>query len=156
MTQSPTLYEFAGGRDAIDRLADAHYRRCLADPVLSQVFGSVGSSTHAAHLADWFTEVLGGPKAYTEHHGGHEGLLRHHAGRDIAEHQRARFVEVFFEASDEVGLPADARFRARLREYLEWGTAIAVDVSREDPAEIASDDPVPVWDWGPEGPPEAR
>jgi truncated hemoglobin YjbI len=31
---SQTLYEFAGGRDAIVRLARAHYRRCLDDPVL--------------------------------------------------------------------------------------------------------------------------
>jgi hemoglobin len=154
MTQ--TLYEFAGGRDAMRRLAEAHYARCLTDPVLSEVFGTDGSPTHAAHLADWFTEVLGGPRRYTERHGGHEALLRHHAGRRIAEHQRARFVEVFFEASDAVGLPDDPRFRERLREYLEWGTAIAVDVSHEDPSAIASDDPVPVWDWGPHGPPAAH
>lgn len=154
MTQ--TLYEFAGGRAAMRSLAHAHYSRCLADPILSQVFGTAGSPTHAEHLADWFTEVLGGPKLYTEHHGGHEALLRHHAGRRIQEPQRARFVEVFLECSDEVGLPDDPRFRERLREYLEWGTAIAVDVSHEDPEAISSDDPVPVWDWGPDGAPDGR
>jgi hemoglobin len=100
--------------------------------------------------------VLGGPRRYTEHHGGHEALLRHHAGRRIAEHQRARFVEVFFAACDEAGLPGDPRFRERLRAYLEWGTAIAVEVSRQDPSEVASDEPVPVWDWGPEGAPGVR
>jgi hemoglobin len=147
-----TLYAFAGGHDAIRRLAHAHYRRCLEDPLLSQVFGA-GSPTHADHLADWLAEVLGGPPHYTEQHGGHEGLLRHHAGRRITEPQRARFVEVFLAASDEAGLPADPRFRERVREYLEWGTAIAVDVSRADPEDISSDEPVPVWDWGPQGAP---
>jgi hemoglobin len=150
-----TLYEFAGGQDAVSRLAHAHYRRCLTDPLLSQVFGTEGSPTHADHLADWLTEVLGGPQRYTEQHGGHEGLLRHHAGRRITDPQRARFVEVFFAASDEAGLPEDPRFRERLREYLEWGTAIAVDVSHERPEDIASDDPVPVWDWGPRGAPSS-
>ncbi|HEY4277083.1 MAG TPA: group II truncated hemoglobin [Conexibacter sp.] len=155
MTESPTLYEFAGGREAMLRVADAHYSRCLTDPVLSAVFGTTGSPTHVESLADWLTEVLGGPKLYTERHGGHEALLRHHAGREIAEPQRARFVEAFIEAGDEVGLPDDPRFRRRLRDYLEWGTAIAVDVSRQQLSEVTSDEPVPVWDWGPDGPPRA-
>ncbi|ADB48719.1 group II truncated hemoglobin [Conexibacter woesei] len=147
-----TLYDYAGGRDAIVRLAEIHYGRCLTDPVLSQVFGTQGSATHAGHLADWLTEVFGGPKLYTERHGGHEALLRHHANRSIAEPQRARFVAVFLESCDAAGLPAEPRFRERLREYLEWGTAIALDVSQPG-ADVTSDDPVPVWDWGPAGPP---
>lgn len=152
MTDDPTLYDYAGGREAMVGVAGVHYGRCLTDPVLSQVFGTRGSASHAEHLADWLTEVLGGPKPYTERHGGHEALLRHHAGRAISEPQRPRFVEVFLESSDAAGLPDEPRFRARLREYLEWGTAIAVDVSQPG-ADTSSDDPVPVWEWGPEGPP---
>ena len=35
---------------------------------------------------------------------------------------------------------------ALLRDYLEWGTAIARDVSRPG-ADVSSDEPVPVWTW---------
>ena len=62
-----------------------------------------------------------GPILYTRELGGHGSLLRHHANRSITEAQRQRFVEVFLEAADEVGLPSDERFRRRFREYIEWG-----------------------------------
>jgi len=148
MSTQPTqsLYAYAGGSDAMRRVAGAHYRRCLTDPVLSQVFGTTGHPEHVEHLADWLGEVLGGPKRYTELHGGHAALLAHHAGRSITEPQRARFVEAFLEAADEAGLPDEPRFRAALRDYLEWGTAIARDVSRPG-ADVSSDEPVPVWTW---------
>ena len=148
----PTLYEYAGGAGAMRRLADAHYRRCLTDPLLVEVFGTEGRPDHVEHLADWLTEVLGGPRRYTERHGGHEALLRHHAGLAIDEPHRARFVDAFMAAADDAGLPDHAVFRTRLREYLEWGSAIAVDVSQPG-ADTSSDQPVPVWDWGAAGPP---
>jgi hemoglobin len=150
--EGPTLFEYAGGRQAIGRLADAQYRRCLADPVLAEIFGTEGRPEHVEHLADWLTEVLGGDRLYTERHGGHEALLRHHANLRIDERHRARFVRVFMEAADEVSLPGDERFRRRLLDYLEWGSKIAQDVSRPG-ASIDAGQPVPVWDWGPEGPP---
>jgi hemoglobin len=148
----PTLYEYAGGRAALRKVAEAQYRRCITDPVLSQIFGTEGSPDHVDHLADWLTEVLGGPKVYTERHGGHGALLRHHAGLDIDERHRKRFVDAFLEAADEVELPDNPTFRQRLHEYLEWGSKIAEDVSRPG-ADTSSDQPVPVWDWGPAGPP---
>lgn len=47
---------------------------------------------------------------------------------------------------------ADERFRRRLLDYLQWGSKIAEDVSQPG-ADTTTDQPVPVWDWGPEGPP---
>lgn len=149
----PTLFAYAGGRQAILRLADAHYRRCLTDPVLREVFGTTARPNHTKHLADWLTEVFGGERLYTQLHDGHGTLLAHHANLQIQEHQRARFVEVFLEAADEVGLPSDERFRARLLDYLQWGSQIAREVSQPG-ADITTDQPVPVWDWGPQGPPD--
>lgn len=119
-----------------------------------EIFGVEGRPGHVEHLADWLTEVLGGPKAYTDQHGGHQALLRHHANRGIQERHRVRFVEAFMAAADEVGLPDNPAFRTRFREYLEWGSAIAKEVSQPG-ADTSSDDPVPVWDWGPAGPPKA-
>lgn len=142
----PTLYEYAGGRAALERLADAQYRHCTTDPVLIEIFGTEAHPTHVEHLADWLTEVLGGPRLYTERHGGHEALLRHHVNLGIGEQHRARFVEVFMQAADEVGLPADPEFRQRLVDYLQWGSTIAQEISQPG-ADASSDEPVPVWTW---------
>jgi hemoglobin len=152
VTAEVTLYDFAGGGERLRALADAQYRRCLTDPVLVEIFGTRGSPSHVDHLAAWLTEVFGGPKRYTDEHGGHAALLGHHANLRITERHRERFVAAFIEAADEVGLPDDPRFRQRLAEYLEWGSKIAVAVSQAG-ADTSSDQPVPVWGWGPEGPP---
>lgn len=142
----PTIYGAIGG-ETLRALAEAHYRRCTTDPVLRRVFGTEPRPEHAVHLADWLGEVFGGPETYTERHGGHEALLLHHAGKHITEEQRAAFVRAFIEAADEVGVPGDVHLRARLTSYLEWGTAIAKDVSQVDASEISSTDPVPKWGW---------
>src|SRR5262245_10169228 len=107
MMPEPTIFEHAGGADALHRLADAQYRRCLTDPVLIQVVGTQGRPGHVDHLAAWLGEVFGGPDFYTRDLGGHGALLRHHANRAITEEQRRRFVEAFLEAADEAELPTD-------------------------------------------------
>jgi Truncated hemoglobins len=142
----PTLYEHAGGRPMLRQLAEAQYRRCLTDPILIEIFGTESHPSHVDQLADWLTEVLGGPPLYTEQHGGHGGLLKRHANLAIQDRHRARFVEVFIEAADEVGLPADREFRQRFLDYLEWGSNIAQEVSQPG-ADTSSNDPVPVWTW---------
>jgi hemoglobin len=147
-----TLYEYAGGASALRRLAEAQYRRCVTDPVLVEIFGTEAHPDHVDHLTDWLTEVLGGPKLYTERHGGHAALLGHHAGLGIDERHRKQFVNAFLETADEVALPDNPIFRRRLREYLDWGSKIAEAVSQPG-ADTSSDEPVPVWDWGPDGPP---
>ena len=142
----PTIFEHVGGAPALLRLAEAQYRRCLTDPVLTKVFGTTGRPGHVEHLATWLGEVFGGPAKYTRELGGHGALLRHHANLGITEEQRQRFVEVFMEAADEAGLPSDQRFRDRFREYLEWGTRIAVDISKPG-ADTSTNQPVPRWGW---------
>jgi hemoglobin len=141
-----SIFEYIGGADTLRRLADAQYRRCLTDPILIQVFGTQGRPEHVAHLAVWLGEVFGGPDIYSRELGGHGALLRHHANLAISEEQRQRFVAAFLEAADEVGLPDDERFRRRFREYIEWGSQIAMAVSQPG-ADTSSDQPVPHWDW---------
>ena len=152
---TPTMFAYAGGAEALQALAETHYGRCVTDPLLSEVFGSEAHPDHVARLADWLGEVLGGPDRYTQLHGGHHALLRQHAGRGITEEQRRRFVEIFLESADAVGLPDHPVFRTRLREYLDWGTGIAKDVSQSSEV-LETDEPVPVWGWGAAGPPSAR
>lgn len=142
----PTIFEHLGGAAALRRLADAQYRRCLTDPILSQVFGTHGRPGHVEHLAAWLGEVFGGPDSYTRELGGHGALLRHHANRSITEAQRQQFVEVFLEAADEVGFLNDERFRRCFREYIEGGSRISMAISQPG-VDITTHDPVPRWTW---------
>jgi hemoglobin len=150
-TGTPTLFQAAGGADAMRRLADAHYRHCLTDPVLTQVFGTTARPGHAAHLAAWLGEVYGGPKTYTDELGGFPEMLHHHQGLAITEPQRAAFVHAFRAALDEAGIPDEPALRERLIGYVEWGTYIAVRNSQPgyeaDPTAT-----VPSWGWRDDGP----
>jgi hemoglobin len=141
-----TIAEFAGGPEAFRRLAEIQYRDCLADPLLQEMFGTTPHPDHADHLAAWLTEVFGGEDRYTREFGGHTAMVEHHVGRGITERHRVRFVEVTVAALDEAGLPDDERFRRRFREYLEWGSKIALYY--QDPAKpLPHGEPVPQWGW---------
>ena len=142
----PTIFDHVGGSDALHRLAAAQYRRCLTDPVLVRVFGTEGRPGHVEHLAAWLGEVFGGPNFYTRDLGGHGALLRRHANLAITEEQRQHFVQAFMEAADDAGLPSDARFRRRFREYIEWGSRIALAISKPG-ADTTTHEPVPHWGW---------
>ena len=88
----PTLYEWAGGLEALRRMIDCFYDRVEADESLSGFFPGGVSAQHRAHVAHWWAEVLGGPATYTEHHGGYEAMLSHHLGLAITAPQRHRFA----------------------------------------------------------------
>ncbi|HEX4215151.1 MAG TPA: group II truncated hemoglobin [Candidatus Dormibacteraeota bacterium] len=141
-----TIYEHAGGLPAFQRLAQAQYRRCLEDPILSPIFGTEPRPEHAPRLAAWLAEVFGGPRTYTEEFGGHEGMVGHHLGLAVNEEQRRRFVELMLAAADEAGLPDDERFRRRFQDYVEWGARLAVAFSRPG-AKAPAGGAVPDWDW---------
>jgi hemoglobin len=122
---TPTLYEWAGGAEALDRLTECFYRRVHDDPILSPVFAGM-SPEHPHHVALWLGEVFGGPPVYTAEHGGYPHMLRKHLGLALTEEQRARWVALVTPAADDAGLPADPEFRSALLAYVEWGTRIAL------------------------------
>ena len=59
---TPTLYEWAGGQEALDRLTEAFYTRVRADEVLAPVFAHMPDD-HPHHVALWFAEVFGARRA---------------------------------------------------------------------------------------------
>ena len=61
----PTLYEWAGGNDALEKLTQLFYTKVAADDLLSEVFKNM-SSHHSRHVAHFMAEVFGGEKLYTE------------------------------------------------------------------------------------------
>jgi hemoglobin len=147
---APTLYEWAGGGPALERLTAAFYEKVRHDELLEPVFRGMDAD-HPRHVAVWLAEVFGGPPLYTEEHGGYPHMLAKHRGRSLTEAQRRRWVSLICDAADEVGLPSDPEFRSAFVAYLEWGTRLAVANSQPD-ADPPPTAPVPRWGWG-EAPP---
>ncbi|WP_055612854.1 group II truncated hemoglobin [Streptomyces phaeochromogenes] len=142
----PTLYVWAGGAEAFDRLTEVFYDKVLKDDVLAPVFDGLAPE-HASHVALWLGEVFGGPAGYSETQGGHGHMVAKHLGKGITEVQRRRWVNLLQDAADEAGLPSDAEFRSAFVAYAEWGTRLAVYFSGPD-AVPPAEQPVPKWTWG--------
>ena len=78
----PTLYEWVGGIQVIERLMTRFYERVRQHAVLAPVFARMGSD-HPKHVAAFVAEVLGGPSEYSARHGGHPHMIRRHLDRQI-------------------------------------------------------------------------
>ena len=149
----PSLYEWVGGGEALNRLTARFYERVPEDDVLRPVFEGM-SPEHPRHVADFIGEVLGGPAAYSDHHGGHAHMASRHFGRNITQAQRRRWMELLLETADEVGIPDDPEFRSAFVAYLEWGSRLAVINSQLPPGTVAGEaTPMPKWNWGAPGGP---
>src|SRR5690349_1339830 len=85
----PTLYEWAGGAEAFERLTERFYQLVIADDVVGPLFAHMDPG-HPRHVAMWLGEVFGGPARYTGERGGYSGMLGHHLGKGITEPQRRR------------------------------------------------------------------
>ncbi|MBG0562229.1 globin domain-containing protein [Actinoplanes aureus] len=142
----PTLYEWAGGDAAFERLTASFYDRVKADDVVGPLFAQMDPA-HPRHVAMWLAEVFGGPARYTSERGGYPSMLGHHLNKAITEPQRRRWVNLLLDAADEVGLPDDPEFRAAFLGYIEWGTRLALANSQPG-AEPVRKAPVPHWGWG--------
>jgi hemoglobin len=147
MSETPTIYEWGGGREAFERWLNVFYDLLEGEPELAALFGGRVSEAHRAHVTDWWCEVMGGPAVYTADRGGYEHMLAMHRKLGITPALRLRFVTLLSQAADDAGLPDDPEFRAALMGYAEWGTRLAVHNSRPG-ADVAAHAPVPRWGWG--------
>jgi hemoglobin len=147
----PTLYEWAGGREAIERMLNAFYDRVERDELISPLFPGGVSEMHRRNVTTWWCEVFGGPAAYTSELGGYEHMLAAHRNLGIKNEQRLRFVTLLSQAAEDAELPDDPEFRSALMAYAEWGTRLALANSQPG-VEPAPHAPVPRWGWG-EAPP---
>lgn len=148
---TPTLYDWAGGIEALNRLTDHFYDLVLADPLLEPVFRSM-SPDHPKHVAAFLGEVFGGPKTYSEVYGGHPSMISHHLQRHLTEEQRRQWIALLIDAADSVGLPDDPEFRSAFMAYIEWGTRLA-KLNSKDGAAPNLHEPMPQWGWGVPGGP---
>ena len=136
MSEAPTLYKWAGGREAIERMIRCFYDRVERDDLLSPLFPGGVSAAHREHVTTWWCEVFGGPAGYTERLGGYPVMLAHHRDLGITAGQRFRFSSLMSLAADDADLPADPEFRAALVGYLEWGTRTPEETAVSIAAEL--------------------
>jgi hemoglobin len=141
-----TLFDHAGGLEALHRLEEAFYASVLKDPLLQPLFGA-GQPQHVDHLTAFTAESFGGPDRFTRELG-FDHLIAVHRHLKITEAQRQRFVELYMAALDTAGMPDDEPFRKAVREHVEFGSRVAMQNSHaENDEELYPLHEVPRWNW---------
>jgi hemoglobin len=141
-----SLFEFAGGWEALHRLEQVFYDSVLGDPILAPLFGG-GKPTHVEHLTMFTAESFGGPDQFTRELG-FQHLIDVHRGLRITEAQRQRFVDLYLEALDKADMPSDPAFRQAFRAHVEFGSQVAMQNSNaETDEQLHALRAVPRWRW---------
>lgn len=149
----PSLYEWAGGQEALEKLTEVFYAKVLKDELLEPIFRHMAPG-HSRHVAHFIAQVFGGPPLYTEgDEGSHASMVQHHVGKSLTEPQRRRWINLLLDSADEVGMPDDPEFRSAVVGYLEWGSRLAVMNSNAAENPVSPDEPMPKWGWGEPGGP---
>jgi hemoglobin len=142
----PTLFEHAGGEEALHRLEETFYASVLADSLLQPLFGQ-GKPEHVDHLTAFTAESFGGPNRFTRELG-FAHLISVHRGLKITEEQRERFVALYLEALDAADMPSDPAFREAVRQHVEFGSMVAMQNSHANSNdELYPLREVPRWTW---------
>ena len=145
-TTPPTLFDWAGGMPAFERLTTVFYARVRTDPLIGPLFAHMDEN-HPVYVAHFLAEVFQGPAQYSAERGGHAAMLAHHLNKRLTQQQRAQWVRLLLESADDAGLPDDPEFRSAFVSYIEWGTRLAV-INSQDGVSPVLDQPMPSWGWG--------
>jgi hemoglobin len=141
-----SMYEHAGGEQAIHGLEAAFYASVVADPLLQPLFGE-GQAHHVEHLTMFTAETFGGPPRFSRELG-FAHLIEVHRHLGISEEQRRRFVELYMRALEESDLPQGESFVRAVREHVEFGTQVAMQNSNATAdEELHPLREVPRWTW---------
>lgn len=143
-TQTPSLYEWAGGAVAFERLLCLFYDRVKQDAVLAPLSVAMDPQ-HASYVARFIAEVCGGPNVHNGGQGGHAHMIARYLGRGLTEAQRRRWVNLLMDCADEIGLPDDPDFRSAFVAYIEWGSRLAVLNAQPAASPPPADSPMPAW-----------
>ena len=143
--QEPTLFEWAGGSQALLRMTRIFYRRYVPeDPLLAPLFADMAPD-HRERVAAWLGEVFGGPPRTAERLAATTGWSRGTWER------RSAKSNVPGGSNCSASPPTTRssrrpRWRAAFVSYLEWGSRIALENSQPG-AHPPPHMPVPRWSW---------
>jgi len=142
-----TVYEAAGGRDGLLRLASAWHARVLEDEVVSHAFSHGYHPEHTERLAAYWAEALGGPSTYSEQHGGETFVVRLHSGNGPHEEMDQRAIACFDQALLDVGFARDERLRRVLHDYFTWATTTTMSQYHGSVDDVPDGLHIPKWSW---------
>ena len=142
-----TVYEAAGGIDAMMALAHAWHKRVLADEVVSHAFSHGYHPQHTERLAAYWAEALGGPPTYSQQFGDETSVVRIHSGNGLHEEMDQRAIACFDRALEDVGLDRDERLRRVLHDYFAWATTTTMARYQDSADEVPVGLHIPRWSW---------
>ena len=142
-----TVYEAAGGRDGLLRLASAWHVRVMADEVVSHAFSHGYHPAHTERLAAYWAEALGGPTTYSVAYADETSVVRMHSGNGPHEEMDRRAIACFDHALEDVGLAGDERLRRVLHDYFAWATSTTMARYHHSAEEVPNGLSIPQWSW---------
>jgi hemoglobin len=140
-----SVYEAAGGRDGLVRLAAAWHARVMADVIVRHAFEHGYHPQHAERLAAYWAEALGGPAGYSGGYGDESSVVRIHSGNGPHEEMDRRAISCFDQAMDDVGL--DGAVRPVLHDYFAWATTSTMARYQESANDVPDGMTIPRWSW---------
>jgi hemoglobin len=136
-----TVYEAAGGRDGMIRLAEAWHSRVLADEIVAHAFSHGFHPQHSERLAAYWGEALGGPKSNIEE----TAVVRMHSGNGPHEEMDRRAIACFDDALTAVGV-AGPLWQV-LHDYFAWATTTTMSRYHSSADAVPDGLAVPRWSW---------
>ncbi|HEY2693197.1 MAG TPA: group II truncated hemoglobin [Streptosporangiaceae bacterium] len=140
-----SVYEAAGGREGLLRLARAWHARVMADEIVSHAFSHGFHPQHDERLAAYWAEALGGPTAYSDACGDETSVVRIHSGNGPHEEMDRRAIACFDQALQDVG--AAGPVRQVLHDYFAWATTATMARYHDSADDVPDGLGIPRWSW---------
>ncbi|MDQ2812978.1 MAG: oxidoreductase [Actinomycetota bacterium] len=148
-----SVYEAAGGRAGMVRLAGAWHRLVMADKIVSHAFSGGFHPQHTERLAAYWAEALGGPAFYTGGYGDAGGygdetsVVRIHSGNGPHEEMDRRAIACFDQAMHDAGVEEAGPLQQVLHDYFAWVTTTTMSRYHASADEVPEGMSIPRWSW---------
>jgi hemoglobin len=143
-----SVYEAAGRREGLLRLAEAWHSRVMADEVVSHAFSHGFHPNHSERLAAYWAEALGGPTTYSDSYGDETSVVRIHSGNGPHEEMDDRAIACFDQAMEDIGLTVAEPVRQVLHDYFAWATTTTMSRYHDSADHVPEGLSIPRWSWG--------
>jgi len=141
-----SVYDAAGGRDGLMRLAEAWHARVMDDEVVVHAFSHGFHPQHTERLAAYWGEALGGPPTYSDTYGDETSVVRMHSGNGEHAEMDRRAIACFDQALADAGMTDDP-LRQVLHDYFAWATTTTMSRYHESADDVPDGLRLPHWSW---------
>ena len=141
-----SVYEAAGSREGILKLAEAWHARVMKDEIVSHAFSHGFEPDHTERLAAYWVEALGGPAEYSERYGDESSVVKTHSGNGIHTEMDERAIACFDQAMADVGITANP-LRTALHDYFAWATTTTMAQYHRSADDVPDGMTIPKWSW---------